>query len=49
MGASLVQIYTAFIYKGPNIAKQINSGICELLQKDGFMNISEAIGCERKK
>ena len=48
MGANLVQIYTAFIYKGPGIASQINSKIIELLKNDNFANISEAVGCEIK-
>ncbi len=47
-GASLVQVYTGFIYKGPSLAKQINEGIMELMNFDGFTHISEAIGCERK-
>lgn len=47
-GASLVQIYTSFIFKGPSIAKQINEGIMELMNFDGFAHISEAIGVDRK-
>ncbi len=47
-GASLVQVYTGFIYKGPSLAKQINEGIMELMNFDGFTHISEAIGCDRK-
>lgn len=47
-GASLVQIYTSFIFKGPSIAKQINEGIMELMNFDGFAHISEAIGSDRK-
>lgn len=45
-GASLVQIYTGLIYKGPFLIKQINKGLVELLKKDGFKNISEAVGVE---
>ncbi len=47
-GASLIQIYTGFIYKGPSIAKHINEGILELMNFDGFTHISEAIGVDRK-
>ena len=43
-GASLVQIYTGFIYEGPAICKKINKRLVELLKQDGFKNISEAIG-----
>lgn len=43
-GASLVQIYTGFIYEGPFMVKRISQGLVKLLQKDGFKNISEAVG-----
>jgi dihydroorotate dehydrogenase len=43
-GASLIQIYSALVYHGPGLAKQINAGLVKLLQQDGFKNISEAIG-----
>ncbi len=47
-GASLVQIFTAFIFKGPFVAKSINEGLAELLRADGFKNISEAVGVNLK-
>ena len=47
-GASLVQIFTAFIFKGPFVAKSINEGLAELLRADGFTNISEAVGANLK-
>ncbi len=43
-GASLVQVYTGFIYEGPFIARTINQGLVKLLEKDGYKNISEAVG-----
>ena len=48
-GASLLQIYTAIIYKGPFIVGDINKGLIELLKKDGFNHISEAIGIDLKE
>lgn len=48
MGASLVQIYTSFIFKGPKLNADISKGILELMDKDGFAHISEAIGADRK-
>lgn len=45
-GASLIQIYTGFIYEGPFIVKNINQGLVKLLEQDGFKNISEAVGVE---
>lgn len=47
-GASLVQIFTAFIFKGPFVAKSINEGLAKLLRADGFNNISEAVGANLK-
>ncbi len=47
-GASLVQIYTGLIYEGPGLVKKINKGLVELLKRDGFKNISEAVGVETK-
>ncbi len=44
LGASLVQVYTALVYHGPRIAKQINDGLVALLQRDGFTHISQAVG-----
>lgn len=47
-GASLLQVYTGFIYEGPMICKKINKRLVELLKRDGFNNIVEAVGKERK-
>lgn len=47
-GASLVQLYSAFIFKGPQLNTDISKGILELMDKDGFHHISEAIGANRK-
>ncbi|WP_457563383.1 dihydroorotate dehydrogenase (quinone) [Caminibacter pacificus] len=49
MGASLLQIYTAIIYKGPSVVRDINLGLIELLKKDGYNHISEAIGVDIPK
>lgn len=43
-GASLVQLYTGFIYEGPRIAQRINHGLTQILQREGFPNIDAAIG-----
>jgi len=45
-GASLVQVYTAFIYQGFKLVYEINKGLKELLEKDGYTNISDAVGCD---
>lgn len=47
-GASLIQLYSALIYQGPELAHEINSGLIQLLTKDGYANIREAIGADHK-
>jgi len=47
-GASLVQAYTALIFHGPSLVRKMNEEILELLNKDGFNHISEAIGANRR-
>jgi len=47
-GASLIQVYTAFIFKGPSLNRSINLGILERMEKDGFSHISEVIGSDRR-
>ena len=44
LGATLVQLITGMIYEGPQLAAAINVGLLALLKKDGFTNISQAIG-----
>ena len=47
-GASLIQLYTGFIYKGPRIVRQINEGLVEILRREGFAKIDEAVGSRAK-
>ena len=43
-GASLVQLYTGLIYGGPTIASRINEGLIDILIKQGFGHLDEAVG-----
>ncbi|NUT00984.1 MAG: quinone-dependent dihydroorotate dehydrogenase [Sphingomonas sp.] len=43
-GASLVQLYSAMVYQGPQIGKIIAAGLADRLKREGFSNISEAVG-----
>lgn len=45
-GASLIQIYTGLIYEGPGLVKKINQGLVKFLERDGFKDISEAVGVD---
>ncbi|PYI56473.1 quinone-dependent dihydroorotate dehydrogenase [Paenibacillus flagellatus] len=45
-GASLVEVYTALIYKGPGLLRELNEGLLGLLARDGFTHLSEAVGAD---
>jgi len=47
LGASLVQLYTAMVYHGPGVVKQILRGLVVLLERDGFENVSAAVGADQ--
>jgi len=47
-GASLVQVYSALVFKGPELIGDINRGLVDLLRRDGYNNITEAIGADRR-
>jgi dihydroorotate dehydrogenase len=44
-GASLVQLYTGFVYEGFGVARRINEGLAARLEQHGFRTLDEAIGC----
>lgn len=46
-GASAVQLYTALVYGGLSLAKDIATELDRLLAKDGFASVAEAVGTER--
>ena len=46
-GARLVQLYTGMVYRGPEIARSINMGLLQLLERDGFESIEDAVGTGR--
>lgn len=48
LGASLVELATGLIYGGPATIKRINKGLVELLKKDGFNSINQAVGSKNK-
>ena len=48
-GASLVQLYTGFIYQGPGVARDINEGLAEILSRHGLSTLDEAVGCRAEE
>ena len=47
-GATMVQMITGMVYEGPSVIGKINKELALLLEKDGYKNISEAIGIYNK-
>lgn len=48
-GASLIQLYTGFVYEGPSVAKRINEGLAAIMQREKVRSIDEAVGiCSRQ-
>jgi dihydroorotate dehydrogenase len=43
-GASLVQLYTGFIYRGAGVARDINDSLAQILSERGFRTLDEAVG-----
>jgi dihydroorotate dehydrogenase len=47
-GASLVQLYTGFVYQGWGIAREINEGLAEILSREKIGSLDEVVGCRAK-
>jgi len=43
-GASLVQLYTALVFEGPSLVGRIKAGLGELLRREGFDSVGNAVG-----
>ncbi|WP_204113812.1 quinone-dependent dihydroorotate dehydrogenase [Shimia biformata] len=48
-GAGVVQLYTALVYRGLSLAEDIIRGLDRLLDRDGFSNVTQAVGTEKEK
>lgn len=47
-GATVVQLYTGIVYRGPGVAREINRGLLTLLERDGFGSVTEAVGVDHE-
>jgi dihydroorotate dehydrogenase len=45
-GASVVQVYTAFIYEGPALVRRLLQGLEVLLRRDGVRRLADVIGVD---
>ena len=43
-GASLLQLYTSFVYRGPSAAKDIKKELIQILKSEGIKNIKDVVG-----
>ncbi len=43
-GASAVQLYTAFVYRGPGVAAKLNRGLLKLMEREGLGSVSDISG-----
>ncbi len=48
-GASLVQLYTGFIYEGAGVVSRINEGLVAILEGEGFRTLDDAVGCRAEE
>jgi dihydroorotate dehydrogenase len=43
-GATLIQVYTGFVYEGPLLAVSLREGLHALLARDGHQHLGDAVG-----
>lgn len=48
-GASLVQLYTALVFKGPGMVKEIKHTLIRRMKDDGFSHIGQAVGADHAR
>ncbi|UCH72705.1 MAG: quinone-dependent dihydroorotate dehydrogenase [Rhodospirillales bacterium] len=47
-GASLIQVYTAFVYQGPVLIRRIKDELAALLHADGYDKVDAAVGAKHR-
>ncbi|CAM4528716.1 hypothetical protein COEX109129_42435 [Corallococcus exiguus] len=47
-GATVVQVYTGFIYEGPGMVDRILPELGALLARDGFASVRDVIGVDAR-
>ncbi len=48
-GASLVQIYTALIYKGPTLFRAVTEGLARRIEIDGHASVRDVVGLDAER
>ncbi|KAK8764165.1 hypothetical protein V5799_033223 [Amblyomma americanum] len=47
-GASAVQLYSSLIYYGPPVVQVVKTQLAELLRKDGYTRVQDAVGADHR-
>jgi dihydroorotate dehydrogenase len=47
-GATVVQLYTGLIYRGPDTVRRVLEELVHLLRRDGFASVREAVGADHR-
>ncbi|MDE2995632.1 MAG: quinone-dependent dihydroorotate dehydrogenase [Bacteroidota bacterium] len=45
-GASLIQVYTGLVYKGPGLIRDIKQGLVRLMEEEGYSSVKKVVGIE---
>lgn len=48
-GADLVQLYTGLIYEGPGLPARVQTGLAELLERNGFATIGDLVASDTER
>ncbi len=48
-GATLVQVYSALVYHGTALVGRINRELIDLLHRDGFASVADAVGADHRE
>jgi dihydroorotate dehydrogenase len=41
-----VGVLSALVFRGPGVVRDIKTGLCRLLERDGFSNVAQAVGVD---
>jgi len=48
LGASVVQLYSGLVYRGPRVVREILAGMAEQLEREGFESVGHAVGADAR-
>jgi len=48
-GASLVEVYTGMVFRGPTVFGDMHVGVRRLLERDGFACVADAVGADHRQ